>query len=62
MGMGGRLTLDGVKKMLMEIITTDPSLSIGVISMPPEGCYKVINLYVDKNGKLIAKWEDTPAP
>jgi hypothetical protein len=31
-----------------------------MVSAPPPGCYKVINIYVDQNGKLAATWEDTP--
>jgi hypothetical protein len=32
----------------------------GLVSNPPAGCFKVLNIYVDQNGKLAATWEDTP--
>jgi hypothetical protein len=32
----------------------------GIVSLPPIGCYKVINIYVDADGKLVVKWSDTP--
>ena len=32
------------------------------ISVPPQGFYKVTNLYVDSNGKLVVDYDDTPTP
>ena len=31
-----------------------------VQSNPPSGKYRVANLYVNENGKLIVEWDDQP--
>lgn len=32
------------------------------ISVPPTGCFRVTNLYVNPDGKLEVKYDDTPVP
>lgn len=31
-----------------------------IVSAPPAGCHKVVNLYIDVNGKLVVDWSDIP--
>ena len=39
------------------------SPSSGIVSSPPSGKYKVINIYVDPaTGKCVVEYEDTPIP
>ena len=38
------------------------SSSTGIPSNPPEGHYKVTNMYINsQNGKLVVEFDDTPA-
>jgi hypothetical protein len=57
---GGRLMS---REQIIELITVDlahTEKASVVISKPPIGCYRVLNIYVDQDGKLKAEWEDTP--
>lgn len=60
---GGRLmTKEQIEELLISDWDSPKRKSVVLISKPPTGCYKVLNIYVDQNGKLQATWEDTPAP
>jgi hypothetical protein len=49
------ITIDDLTPELLSMITGG-----GLVSNPPVGCYKVTNIYVDENGKLVVKWSDNP--
>jgi len=38
----------------------DPGGLDASLSMPPPGCKKVRNLYVNRTGKLVVEYEDNP--
>jgi hypothetical protein len=44
-----------------ELAALLPPGGSGIASNPPSGCYRVTNIYI-QNGKLVAKWDDTPIP
>jgi len=31
-----------------------------IVSAPPAGCYRVVNIYMDADEKIVVKYEDTP--
>lgn len=35
-------------------------LEMKIDSIPPIGCFKVTNIYVDKSGKLKIEYDNTP--
>ena len=37
----------------------DAIAAVGIISDPPPGCHKVLNLYVDQEGKLKYTFDDS---
>jgi hypothetical protein len=53
------ITVDELDPALLKMFGTTTNI-VGMVSNPPPGCYKVINIYVDPTGKLIVKWSDTP--
>lgn len=54
--------------LLQEIVDELKKLSVGsyvitlnysgIPSDPPEGCYKVTNIYVNQEGKLVVEWDN----
>lgn len=53
---GGPITIEELSPELADMIIA----SSGLVSNPPVGCFKVTNIYVDQDGKLVVKWSDTP--
>jgi hypothetical protein len=53
-----RMSVDpeDLSRELSDIIAAEGGA--GLVSIPPVGCFKVTNLYVDANGKLVIQWSD----
>jgi hypothetical protein len=52
----------GEKAPLYERIGIHPE-SLGMLtSNPPTGCFKIVNIYLDRNMKLTLDYEDVPFP
>jgi len=56
-----------VWKILENVSITEDELSPSLLAMmgtgissPPMGCFKVTNIYVNTDGKLVIKWDTTP--
>ena len=56
---GGQIQTETAIQSIVQMVGTE---SGRFYSIPPSGMFKVVNLYVDTEGKLVVKWENTPEP
>jgi hypothetical protein len=40
----------------------DKGESSGLASSPPQGCFKIVNFYLDENKNWVIQYDDTPIP
>jgi len=55
--------LDGLITTPLEIdfdIKSNPCPKVVVVSFPPPGAFKVVNIFVDSEGKIKVEFDDTP--
>ena len=57
--MDGRL--DSPLEIMFEPESGDMNAPVVIVSKPPPGCHRVVNVYMSDNGKLVVEHSDIPA-
>ena len=55
--------LDGLNTTMLELeFWKDAVLFKGnsIVSNPPSGSYRIVNMYINEKGKLVIDWSDVP--
>jgi len=55
--------LDGLEEtelVLCQVVDGQKFEGMVPVTMPPEGCHRVANLFVNEQGKLVVQYSDAP--